>query len=364
MEENTTYKPFAYQENYIPAEGETVFYNTEQTLTKTKNDCTTGIPSSVNLTAEANKFVSNESVDEANEQAEAWLKTNSQAYANNTGTCFIDSTPPSTIVLSTSNITPNTVVLSWTEATDNIGVSGYDIYIGDTFLDTTSNDVLSYTVNELSPSTAYSFYIKAKDFAGNSSNSNVLEVNTLPLTLTLKAVKSVIFEKKSTSWSGCKDATSADLQHTDNNVIGGGKDASYFYLNRYRGVIDTSSISARPKSAKIKFKFSQNTVGNALTFNLYGANIQIPVGQNFQLVDWNDWDSSTFINSVSVPVNSTSENEIPLTSSQLDLLLSQQAFNFFLISNGDRNNSDPSTNNRPTLSITPTTGEVYLECEF
>ncbi|MFD2943456.1 DUF5977 domain-containing protein [Flavobacterium notoginsengisoli] len=364
MEENTTYKPFAYQENYIPAEGETVFYNTEQTLTKIKNDCAAGIPSSVTLTAQANKFVSNESVDKANEQAESWLKTNSQAYANNSGTCFIDTIPPSSVILSASNITLNSVVLSWTEATDNIAVVGYDIFIDDTFLASVSNTVFSHTIDELLPSTAYSFYVKAKDAAGNPGSSNVLTVTTLPLKLTLKAARSVIFEKKDSSWNLCKNAASAELQHTNNNVIGGGKNAQDFYLNRYRGVIDTSSITTKPKTAKIKFKFAENTVGNALTFNLFGANIQIPVNQNFQLADWNDWDSSTFINSVSVPVNSTAENQISLNSSQLDLLLSQAAFNFFLISNGDKGNVEPSTNNRPTLSITPATGEVYLECEF
>jgi hypothetical protein len=187
--------------------------------------------------------------------------------------------------------------------------------------------------------------------------------STLPILLVLKAAKSVIFQKSASSWSGCKNASSADLQLTINNFIGGATNGSQFYLSRYRGVIDTSSIITKPKSAKIKFRFSENTVGGALTFNLYGANVQIPVNQDFQSGDWDDWDSSTFINSVSVPSNSTNENEITLTSSQLDLLHSQQAFNFFLISNGDRNNNDPITNNRPTLSIANATGEVFLEYE-
>lgn len=186
---------------------------------------------------------------------------------------------------------------------------------------------------------------------------------TSPVLLVLKAAKSVIFEKSATSWSGCKNAASADLQLTTNNYIGGGTNGSQFYLSRYRGVIDTSSITTKPKAAKIKFRFSENTVGNALTFNLYRANVQIPVNQNFQLTDWDDWDPATFINSVSVPSNSTGENGITLTSSQLDLLVSQQSFNFFLVSNGDKENVPPGTNNRPTLSIANATGEVFLEYE-
>ena len=90
MEENTAYKPFAYLDHYTPVEGLQVYYNTEKTLTLKKNDCvkgTTGNP--VTLTANANKFVSTVSVNDANEQAESWLNANAQAYANNTRTCGI-----------------------------------------------------------------------------------------------------------------------------------------------------------------------------------------------------------------------------------------------------------------------------------
>ena len=90
MEENTTYKPFAYGAHHTPVEGLEVYYNNEKTLTVKKNDClkgTTGNP--VTLTAGANKFVSTISTVEADEQAESWLKANTQAYANNIGTCSI-----------------------------------------------------------------------------------------------------------------------------------------------------------------------------------------------------------------------------------------------------------------------------------
>jgi len=90
MEENTTYKPFAYGDHHTPVEGLEVYYNNEKTLTVKKNDClkgTTGNP--VTLTAGANKFVSTISTAEADEQAESWLKANTQAYANNIGTCGI-----------------------------------------------------------------------------------------------------------------------------------------------------------------------------------------------------------------------------------------------------------------------------------
>ncbi|WP_406845519.1 DUF5977 domain-containing protein [Flavobacterium soyae] len=93
MEENTTYKPFNYLENYTPIEGTEVYYNTEKTLAVKKNDCSKGTTGNlVTLTASANKFVSTVSIADANEQAESWLNANAQAYANNTGICSIRET--------------------------------------------------------------------------------------------------------------------------------------------------------------------------------------------------------------------------------------------------------------------------------
>ena len=90
MEENITYKPFEYIDQYIPAQGTTVYYNTEKTLAVKKNDCSYGSSGNlVTLTASANKFMSTESVADANLQAQAWLDANAQAYANNTGICTI-----------------------------------------------------------------------------------------------------------------------------------------------------------------------------------------------------------------------------------------------------------------------------------
>lgn len=340
------------------------YYNTQQTKTVAKNNCFAGeTGTEVELIAYANQFVSSESIIDANNQAIVWLENNAQIYANNLGTCIPDSTPPTSPFLSASSIATSTLTLSWTASTDNGIVAGYDIYKNGILLSSTSADVLSYPITGLSGSTTYDFYVKAKDASGNSSNSNVLNITTLPSILSLAAAKSVIFEKQASSWNDCKNAIAADLQHINNTFIGAGGD-SFYYVNRYRGVIDTSSITVKPQSAKIKFKFAENTVGNALTFNLFAANILIPLNQAFQLQDWNDWDSTTFINSVSVPINSTAYNEINLTPSQLDLLVSGQAYNFFLISNGDKEDFAPGSNNRPVLSISAETGEIYLECQF
>jgi chitodextrinase len=74
--------------------------------------------------------------------------------------------------------TSTTVSLSWVAATDNVGVSGYDIYRGTTKVGTTTG-LTTYTATGLVANTSYSFTVKAKDAAGNvSAASNILTVRT------------------------------------------------------------------------------------------------------------------------------------------------------------------------------------------
>ncbi|GAA4757753.1 MULTISPECIES: endonuclease [Flavobacterium] len=89
-----------------------------------------------------------------------------------------DTTAPSipTNLLS-SNITSTTFTLSWTASTDNVGVTGYDVYQNGSLKISFSGT--SASINGLTASTTYSFTVKAKDVAGNvSASSNTLNVTT------------------------------------------------------------------------------------------------------------------------------------------------------------------------------------------
>ncbi|WP_227013976.1 fibronectin type III domain-containing protein [Paenibacillus psychroresistens] len=80
--------------------------------------------------------------------------------------------------LTSPSKTSSSVSLSWTASTDNIGVTGYNIYNGSTLAGTTTG-ATSFTVSSLSASTAYTFTVKAKDAAGNNSAaSSGLSVTT------------------------------------------------------------------------------------------------------------------------------------------------------------------------------------------
>ncbi|GAA3600054.1 cellulose binding domain-containing protein [Kribbella ginsengisoli] len=72
----------------------------------------------------------------------------------------------------------STVSLAWNASTDNIGVTGYDVYSGSTQL--ISTDLTTGTVGGLNPGTAYTFTVKAHDAAGNSSPaSNTVSATTV-----------------------------------------------------------------------------------------------------------------------------------------------------------------------------------------
>ncbi|HCO20205.1 MAG TPA: endonuclease I [Flavobacteriaceae bacterium] len=94
------------------------------------------------------------------------------------GTTTPDTEAPSTPTnLIVTGSTSSTISLSWTASTDNIMVATYDIYLDGTLK--TSSTSNSATVTGLNPSTTYTFYIKAKDAAGNiSSQSNTVTGTT------------------------------------------------------------------------------------------------------------------------------------------------------------------------------------------
>mgnify|MGYP000200423362 CR=1 FL=1 len=84
-------------------------------------------------------------------------------------------TVPTNVVASNETIT--TIDLSWTASTDNVAVTGYNVYIDGTLTYQTANT--TYQVTGLSPSTSYAIQIEAKDLINNkSAKSTVLNAST------------------------------------------------------------------------------------------------------------------------------------------------------------------------------------------
>ncbi|MCU7821647.1 discoidin domain-containing protein [Kitasatospora sp. DSM 101779] len=67
--------------------------------------------------------------------------------------------------------------LTWTASTDNVGVTGYDVYANGSLKASVGSSVLTYTDSQ--PDTAtVSYYVKAKDAAGNQSDSSTTVIRT------------------------------------------------------------------------------------------------------------------------------------------------------------------------------------------
>jgi chitinase len=89
-----------------------------------------------------------------------------------------DTTPPSAPTnLAVTGTTSSSVSLSWGASTDNVGVTGYDVFRGSTKVTTVTGT--SFTDTGLSASTTYAYTVKARDAAGNvSAASNQVSATT------------------------------------------------------------------------------------------------------------------------------------------------------------------------------------------
>ena len=99
-------------------------------------------------------------------------------WGGTTGGGTTDTTVPSTPTSLTSTAkTTTSVTLAWNASTDNIGVTGYNVYVNGVLRTTVTT--LNTVVSSLTAATGYAFTVRAKDAAGNLSGvSNTVTVVT------------------------------------------------------------------------------------------------------------------------------------------------------------------------------------------
>ena len=117
-----------------------------------------------------------------------------------------------------SNTTVTSTDLSWTASTDNVGVIGYDVYIGESVI--ASTPTTNYNVTGLSPSTLYAFSVIAKDAAGNMSPpSNIVNVTTLDDTTAPSGPTNLVASNTTTDSTDLTwDASTDDIGVTGYNI--------------------------------------------------------------------------------------------------------------------------------------------------
>ncbi|WP_298517178.1 reprolysin-like metallopeptidase [uncultured Kordia sp.] len=114
--------------------------------------------------------------------------------------------------LSASGTTQTETTLSWTAATDNVGVTGYEVFQDGVSIGTTSGTSLNVT--GLTEATTYAFTVQAQDAAGNvSASSAALNVTTLSaatgVTLTL-------------NFDNYPEETSWEIRNSSNQIVASG----------------------------------------------------------------------------------------------------------------------------------------------
>ncbi|MGV1020354.1 endonuclease [Empedobacter falsenii] len=139
--------------------------------------------------------------------------------------------------LASTTITSSSVSLTWTASTDNVGVNRYDIYVDNTYNTTVHSS--NGTVSGLNPSTTYSFYVVAKDAAGNKSdNSTAIQVTT----------------KESNTGGGSGEGTSCGTEDFENIPSTGSTPPASSYTDRTwsnRGIVWTATNARTDKQIYI-----------------------------------------------------------------------------------------------------------------
>jgi endonuclease I/chitodextrinase len=127
------------------------------------------------------------------------------------GTTLTDITTPSVPDnITITNQTGSSFKINWNASTDDSGVTGYDVFVNDTFKETATTE--TYTVIGLDSNTTYSVTILAKDSADNKSAKSAAVSATTTAPTTLCAAET--FEKMPNNGSSY-----SDLSWTGDNGI-------------------------------------------------------------------------------------------------------------------------------------------------
>jgi|GEM_PF-2521356 len=120
-------------------------------------------------------------------QVIAYDAAQNHSASSNTATVTTPDIPDTQAPTAPANLTASAVSssqinLAWTASTDNISVTGYEVYRANTRAATVTTT--SFGDTGLLPSTSYSYYVKAKDAAGNlslASNTVSAATSALPV---------------------------------------------------------------------------------------------------------------------------------------------------------------------------------------
>ncbi|WP_442787762.1 reprolysin-like metallopeptidase [Flavobacterium suncheonense] len=285
-----------------------------------------------------------------------------------TGSATADTTAPTASTLSASGTTTSSTNLSWTAATDNTGITGYDVYQNGVLKTTIT--ATSLAVTGLTASTAYSFYVKAKDAAGNvSTASNTVNITTLALADTTAPTASTLSASGTTTSSTNLFWTAA----TDNTGVTG---YNVYQNGVLKTTTTTTSLAVSGLSASTAYNFyvtAKDAAGNVSsasnTINvttLALADTTAPTASTLSAsgtttsstnLSWTAATDNTGVTGYNVYQNGVLKTTTTATSLVVSGLSASTTYNFYVTAKDAAGNVSSASNtiNVTTLALADTT---------
>ncbi|WP_159022300.1 endonuclease [Formosa sp. L2A11] len=289
-----------------------------------------------------------------------------------------DTEAPSTPTnVTLSNITLTTIDISWTASTDNVEVTGYNIYVDGVLTAQTSNTITTAVITGLDTNTSYSFTIIARDIINNlSTASTAINGTTLQDTETPSIPTDVVISNASdssfkVSWSAATDnnAVASYDVYVNNTFIVTTTDLFYSVINLDASTTYTVQILSRDADNNVSEK---STEINATTTNgasngiseLFISEYVEPDGGNNKVIEIVNL-SSTTISLAGYSIQKQSNggtwvDDLPLDKSEylVNNVTSIVPNDVFVIINGGTSDSDLINN--ADLVVPSNTTEPYL----
>lgn len=242
--------------------------------------------------------------------------------------------------LSATAVSSSRIDLNWLPSSDNVEVSGYDVYRNGSFLKTVSAPSASDT--GLSASTTYSYYVRAKDPSGNqSAASQPVSATTL---------------------SGGGGGGTSTLQPTDDAYVYEGSNADTNYGTNDNLYLKTDS--GKNRIAYLKFSLPGIGSVSSAKLRVYGSASSNTTLSAYETADnWNEgtltWNNKPAVGSVisGVPIGTADAyHEIDVTAYVRAQAAGDAVASFVLqesVGKYTTLNSSENASNRPELVITP-----------
>lgn len=181
--------------------------------------------------------------------------------------------------LAASNITQTTLTLNWNASTDNVGVTGYDIYQGASNVGSVTTTTANIT--GLTAATNYSFSVRAKDLAGNvSAASNTVNVTTQSGGMTCSTTETLPYAEGLESGFGAwTNLSGDDLDWTrrTGSTPSSSTGPSSASEGSYYMYVEASSPNYPSKTTRIEspcFDLSGETAATfSFKYHMYGSNM-------------------------------------------------------------------------------------------